>query len=168
MITEIYCDLDGVLVDFEDKALEIVGFLPDRTEAGKRARKEFWQAISAHVKRGGKFFADMKKLHDADELWKYIHTLGVPVRICSATGHTRGAGDEKRSWVAAHLSQEAADTAIFVRDGKDKAAHAHAAAILIDDRVNVITPWIEAGGIGILHTSTESTIAKLKEYQYGV
>ena len=36
-------------------------------------------------------------------------------------------------------------------------------AILIDDREDNIERWIEAGGIGIRHTSTASTIKQLKQ-----
>ena len=36
-------------------------------------------------------------------------------------------------------------------------------AILIDDRKDNIEQWIEAGGIGIHHTSTNSTIKKLQK-----
>ena len=35
--------------------------------------------------------------------------------------------------------------------------------ILIDDRADNINQWEAAGGIGILHTSTASTLTKLKE-----
>jgi len=34
---------------------------------------------------------------------------------------------------------------------------------LIDDLPRNIDPWIEAGGIGILHKNTEDTIKKLKK-----
>ena len=38
--------------------------------------------------------------------------------------------------------------------------------ILIDDTKKKLDPWIEAGGIGILHTSAASTISELKEWGF--
>ena len=37
-------------------------------------------------------------------------------------------------------------------------------SILIDDRASNISDWNAAGGIGILHTSTATTLDKLSEY----
>ena len=51
---------------------------------------------------------------------------------------------------------------IVVRKSPDKAQYAHPKAILIDDRMKSIEPWRAAGGIGILHTSAEDTIAQLQ------
>ena len=47
--------------------------------------------------------------------------------------------------------------------GSQKAAFAHKKAVLIDDREKNIDCWVEAGGIGILHTKADDTIAKLNE-----
>ena len=47
--------------------------------------------------------------------------------------------------------------------GADKHEYAAPNHILIDDRDKAILPWREAGGIGILHTSANDTIAQLKE-----
>jgi len=113
------------------------------------------------MKQGGKFFEEMEQHADAMHLWNYVKPKGA--RILSATGHLRGAAQEKGNWVRAHLGGHAASQAIFVRDGVDKAQYAHENAILIDDREKVITPWVEAGGIGILHTNSARTINELKK-----
>lgn len=159
---KIYIDLDGVLVDFNKKALEVAGVRPDDTGTDKVLRRDFWKAIDRHVKAGHKFFEAMDPMVDAMVLWDYIKHRDPT--ICSATGHIRGAGEEKRAWVRKHLGHSTADLGLYVRDGADKATHAAPTHILIDDRLKVLTPWIEAGGIGILHTSAVTTIEKLKEY----
>ena len=46
---------------------------------------------------------------------------------------------------------------------KDKAQYASPNAILIDDRSKAIDPWVDMGGIGILHTNTNNTIEQLKQ-----
>ena len=40
-------------------------------------------------------------------------------------------------------------------------------SVLIDDRQKNIDAWIEAGGIGILHTSAANTINQLKALRNG-
>ena len=44
-----------------------------------------------------------------------------------------------------------------------KAAFAHKKAVLIDDRDKNIDCWVEAGGIGILHTTADNTIKQLND-----
>jgi hypothetical protein len=36
-------------------------------------------------------------------------------------------------------------------------------SILVDDRNKSIDPWVEAGGIGVLHKSVPDTIGQLRE-----
>ena len=47
---------------------------------------------------------------------------------------------------------------------ESKKNYARKDAILIDDRISNINDWNNAGGIGILHTSTSSTLTKLSKY----
>jgi hypothetical protein len=49
------------------------------------------------------------------------------------------------------------------KQAKDKKDLAEPNAILIDDRKDNIQQWIDAGGIGIRHISTESTIKQLQK-----
>lgn len=162
-IVEINVDLDGVLVDFEKTAFAIAGCRPSDNPADKKLRGDFWKRIGAHVRRGGKFFEEMDPMEDAFVLWNHLQTIAIPKVINSATGHIVGAAQEKRNWVRRHLGHEVADVARFVRAASDKAAFAGPGVILIDDRRKAIDPWVEAGGIGILHTSAASTIKQLKE-----
>jgi hypothetical protein len=52
---------------------------------------------------------------------------------------------------------------LILRSAKHKKDFAGPNNILIDDRVDNINGWIEAGGIGILHTSAEDTIKQLNK-----
>lgn len=166
-IYEINVDLDGVLANFIDRAVELTGINPESSAddpAHKLLKRSFWKTLELHVKAGNKFFETLDPMHDAFVLWDYLGALDVPKVICSATGHLLGAKEEKRAWVRTHLGHETANAARFVRDGKDKAKYAASGVMLIDDRMKVLRHWIDAGGVGILHTSAESTIAQLKEY----
>ena len=54
-------------------------------------------------------------------------------------------------------------TKLVLAQASKKQNYANPDSILIDDRVSNIDQWVKAGGIGILHTDTVSTINKLKE-----
>ena len=127
----------------------------------KAIKRDFWKAVDKWVKSGKPFFGAMEPLEDAFELWDYIKEY-FPT-ILSATGHIHTAKTEKREWVEKHLGDTTAGMALFVRSSSDKAQYAAPNHILIDDREKSIEPWIEAGGIGILHTSANTTIKQLKE-----
>lgn len=166
LITEINCDLDGVLVNFIKRAVEITGINPEAhpgDPTNKVLRRDFWKRIDAHVRAGHKFFESMDPMDDAFVLWEYLQTTGKPLVICSATGHVQNASAEKRAWVRKHLGHETANSARFVRDAVHKAQYAGPTVVLIDDRRKAIDPWVAAGGIGVLHTSAADSIAQLKE-----
>lgn len=158
---EIFCDLDGVMVDFTKKALEITGIDVRHTHDDKPLKNKFWKGIELHVGKGHKFFELMDVTHDGHELWNYLKKHHPT--ILSATGKIKGAEAEKRSWVRRHLGEQAAARAKFVRLAAEKGRFAHPHAILIDDQKKALDPWIEASGIGILHTTAANTIKQLKE-----
>jgi hypothetical protein len=157
----IYCDLDGVIVNFDKWAEDRLGHRPADWELDKKAKSQFWKDVNTLVKRGEEFFGAMDPMPDAFDLWDYIKEYEPT--ILSATGHVKTAQFEKRMWVNDNLGVETSLKAILVSAAADKARYAKPGAILIDDRAKAIDPWIAAGGIGILHTSAVNTIAHLKE-----
>lgn len=154
---------DGVMFDFEKHALEVTGFTMDEVNVSKEAKRKFWGAINAHIKAGHKFFEELELMDDAPVLWEYLLNTGLTLHICSATGNTTNAEGEKRAAVRRHFGDKYADEAHLVRHSQDKAQYATPTTILIDDRLKSINPWVEAGGIGILHISAVDTIRQLKE-----
>jgi hypothetical protein len=155
----IYCDLDGVEVNFSKFAKDHIGIDLDAAQTDKKLKGQFWSRVDKWVKDGKPFFGAMEPMPDAFVLWDYIKKHD-PI-ILSATGHTKGAANEKREWVRKHLGDHFADTAIFVRSATDKAQYATPDSILIDDRKKAIDPWIEANGIGVHHVSAEDSIEQL-------
>lgn len=156
----IFCDLDGVIVDFNKFAKDHIGVRPDDRD-NKGVKRDFWKKVNLLVKEGKPFYGAMDPTPDAPQLWEYIAKY-YPT-ILSATGHVRTAKVEKRDWVKRHLGDTAAGMAIFVLAASDKAQYAAPNHVLIDDREKAIDPWVAAGGIGILHTSAYNTINQLKE-----
>lgn len=157
--TRIYCDLDGVLVDFDRWADDQLGYRPSDWDSD--AKDQFWSDVKILVDSGSSFFGDMHPISDAFVLWNYIK--GYDPTILSATGRIDTAPAEKRAWVKKYLGYKFALTAVLVPKAINKAQHATPNSILIDDRVKAIDPWIAAGGIGILHTSAADTIKQLKQ-----
>jgi hypothetical protein len=128
----------------------------------KGLKKDFWRKVDRWVKDGNPFFGAMDMMSDAKELWEYVERFDP--FILSATGHVKNAANEKRDWIRKHLGEHYANTAELVTKAPDKANFAGLNCILIDDRAKAINPWIEAGGIGILHVSAQDTIEQLKSY----
>jgi hypothetical protein len=159
--TQIYCDLDGVEVNFHKFAKDHIGIDLDTAQTDKKLKGQFWSRVDRLVKDGKPFFGAMEPMPDAFVLWDYIKKYD-PI-ILSATGHTKGAENEKREWVRKYLGDHFADTAIFVKSAADKAQYATPFAVLIDDRKKAIYPWVEAGGIGVHHISAEDSITQLGE-----
>ena len=105
---------------------------------------------------------ELEPLPDALELWEYISQydtdiLSHPWDECSQEG--------KEFWILNNLEPRPSDIHLPM-DGKkhlmavDENGNPN---ILIDDFYKYITKWEAAGGIAIVHTSTENTILELKK-----
>lgn len=160
MIEKIYVDMDGVLSDFEKRVSEILDIQTENIKSVKS--NKIWSAINYYDKRVEPFFETLPIIHDASILWNYLMDNFNHVEILTATGFTpKNASEQKEKWVQKHLSgYKKINT---VTRSADKARFASPTSILIDDRVQSINPWIDAGGIGILHKSAIDTIKQLKE-----
>lgn len=158
----IYCDLDGVLADFDGAYERHFGL--KRAVVDHKSDQEFWEKITLfRVSKGGKvgWFDNLYPMKDYIVLWHYLLSCGVPVALLTATGLDRErATEEKNKWIDFWLGKDVVP--LFVSTGKDKYKYATKTSILIDDTAKCIIPWIDAGGTGILHTSAEDTIKQLK------
>ena len=146
----IFCDLDGVLCDF-DKAFE---------ELGQGSSKEIddqklWNIIKHDTKH---FWRDLDWTSDGKELWNFIKKYYPTILSSPAPAFADpDCARDKVNWVKKHLGKYV--EVIIIRN---KEKYAEKNAILIDDREKNILKWNFAGGIGILHKSTELTIKKLR------
>jgi len=151
-ITRIYHDLDGVHADFEAGVKAITGGFPHQIE-----KRHMWKAIN----RKGDFFESLKPLSDSRELFEFTSTLKVEQLVLTGMPTIKDGAGQKTRWAHRYLRD---DLEVIVLPSKQKYLHAAPGRILIDDRIDMISAWSEAGGIGILHTSAESTIAQLKPF----
>jgi 5'-nucleotidase len=153
-----FVDLDGVIADFDKRVSQINGGVPTSTIP----RGKLWASIQKFNDEVEPFFGSLDMMPDARILWDYVTKNFVNVAILSACGYTpRDGAAQKKAWVAKHLGR---DVVVKVVTGSgDKAAFATRTSILIDDREKSIIPWVNAGGIGILHRNATQTIHMLED-----
>ncbi len=158
---KLFLDLDGVMADFIKGVQKLIpNYTEDQYENDPQYQKKMWAAINEYSNSGGELWGDLDLMPDAMVLWDYLSKYGN-LEILTATGDPKyGAGAQKRKWVPKHLGGVKIN---LVRKSKEKAQYAKPNHILIDDMSKSIDPWVQAGGIGILHTSAADTINKLKE-----
>ncbi len=149
---KIYCDMDGVIADFERGYEELTGI--DLQGEFKPEGKEFWGPIS---KAGVGFWAGLKWMPDGQQLWDYIKPFNP--QLLSAPSREQSSRIGKHVWVKHKIP----GTRLILRYANKKKELASPESILIDDRQNNIDQWEAAGGIGILHTSAANTISQLKK-----
>lgn len=147
----IFCDFDGVLVDFE-RGFEI--------QYGKKHNEvpEFvmWKIISNNIAH----WEQLPAMPGALQLWAYIaHREPTILSGCPSNGMKQAAAG-KTIWKDRELG---AHVPIITCLSRYKGKHIKEPGdILIDDMEKNIKRWEEAGGVGILHTSAEDTIMQLK------
>lgn len=150
---KLYCDMDGVLVDFEEGYNKLTG----RKAPGYSSpynKEDFWKPISD---AGAEFWANLDWMSDGKQLWDYIKQFNP--KLLTAPSREESSRIGKKEWVNKNIP----GTPIVFKYAADKKDLAEPKAILIDDREDNIEQWIDAGGIGIRHTSATSTINKLKK-----
>ena len=151
----IYCDMDGVLVDFEKRFTKLSDGIPPREYESKNGKDKFWDLID-NVGGVG-FWVGMPWMPSGKQLWEYI-SPNTPI-LLSSPSRSEKSRLGKRLWVRNNLP----GTKLILANSYNKKNYAEENHILIDDRQSNIDQWRAAGGIGILFTSTNQTIQELKE-----
>ncbi len=147
MMITLYLDMDGVLCNF-DKAYRTY-------DPQKADRKRFRQAVMEYH-----IFEDLEFMPDTQELLNHVSKLrDIDVQILTSMGtyeslQANAAKTQKMRWLDKHNIPYKPN---FVRTKTEKAQYATPSSILIDDSVGCITPFVAAGGHGILHTNASQT-----------
>ena len=173
---QIYCDMDGVLTDFEKRFVTLL-----RKEGPKYYSKatiaqvtrpkhfdklegteEFWKFIDQYI--GLEFWSEMPWMPQGQILWNFIQPYGPKLLTSPSEDNTSRLG--KRLWVRNHLSP--APEVIF-RFGDAKSDFANENSILIDDKPSNLVAFASKGGIAIecKDGDVSSVINKLIELGYG-
>ena len=174
---QIYCDMDGVLVDLISGVLQAANLdIDDQTKRTvvKKIIATGWAWTKKHpdptIQKGldyihslignnVDFWAELPTMPGKDELWGYIsqydpNILSHPWDEDSAAG--------KEIWLANKLSP--APQMVFLSGDKHMWAVNEKGRpnVLIDDFEKYTIPWEKAGGIAIIHTSAQATIEQLE------
>ena len=153
--------MDGVLTDFDRMFTETSGITPDefRQKYPNDAPDDvlLWETID---KQGGlNFWSHMYWMKDGRELWEYIKNKNTEILSAPSKTIPEHSKLGKKLWCNRFLGKNVQLNLTRASQKQEFAAPHH---ILIDDNEGNIKRWKAAGGIGILHESTTSTIAKLK------
>ena len=150
----IYCDMDGVLCDFERQW----------ARTNKLPFSKF-QTLNMHdrwekVRKHGSFWETIPWKGDGKRLWSYIRKHDV--RILSAySSSDPNCLPGKRKWLQKNVSVSNAKIHIVQRSQKQ--LYSKKNTILIDDYVRNIAEFNAKGGIGIRHKTASQTISELKK-----
>jgi hypothetical protein len=150
----IYCDLDGVLVDFAKGYEELTGV---NIEGQFLSGSDFWAPINI---AGAQFWANLDWMEDGKQLWYYIKKHKPT--LLSAPSKDPSSEIGKKHWVMMKLPKRDYNQLILT-PSHEKKKYANENSILIDDLPKNISDWKDAGGIAIHHKSTVNTIAQLKK-----
>jgi hypothetical protein len=161
----LFCDLDGVLVDFDRGVFEITGKYPHQF----KNVGYMWSALE----KDPTFWVKLHWTRDGQMLWDFISQNNTKFNVQILTGLPEGnlkqsSDGFKRAWCNYHLGRPVAtDHAcgptikVNTCTGSKKYKFCGMGDILIDDRYDYKEDWENAGGIFVHHTSSEKTIQEL-------
>lgn len=151
-MTQVFCDLDGVLVDFEGGFLRNFGFAHNSV-----SEPEMWKYIISHERH----WHDLPMMPDAKVLWNFIKPLNpIILTGCPRSGY-EAADRGKREWVSTMLGPE---VPVITCLSKNKPQYMLSEGdILIDDLEKNFKRWNDANGLAVLHTSAEDSISQLNQ-----
>ena len=168
----IFCDMDGVLVDFDEGYKQITGVTTQHADS--QGKDEFWKLFRDGLKDKDiserSYWANLDWMSDGKQLWDYIKEYNPYVLTAPSVNfdipfeerykmENNESMQGKTEWVQRLPNMKK----IYFRSAGRKADFAGPGKILIDDRKDTIDKWNANGGIGILHTSTANTIKQLQD-----
>ena len=152
---QIYCDMDGVLTDF-DARFRYFGNMDPRAYESKYGKEKFWDLIDRQI--GVRFWVGMEWMPEGQKLWDYIKPHNPT--LLSAPSRQNESRLGKRLWVKNNVP----GTKLVLANATAKQNYSGKNKILIDDREDNIEQWKSKGGIGILFKLTNQVIDELKQY----
>ena len=114
------------------------------------------------------FWSKMPWMPGGKELWRYVSKYNPA--ILSSPSTFKYAIEGKKQWIKNNLNPQ--PSKVYFEQSKSKQNVLAGLdptqikkSILIDDFYTNTVPWKQAGGIGILHKSSENTISTLKKFR---
>jgi len=157
---KIYCDMDGVLVDFDKGYQVLTG--KETHHVDVQGKNEFWDAFRSGLEnkkmQEKDYWANLQWMPEGQKLWDYIKPHNPT--LLSAPSRQNESRLGKRLWVKNNIP----GTKLVLANAVAKQNYSGKNKILIDDREDNIEQWKSKGGIGILFKSTDQVIDELKQY----
>ena len=147
----LYCDLDGVLADFEEGVQNKFG-----KNINELSQDKMWTVL----RNTPKFYENLPWMPKGRMLWEAIKDYN-PVIL---TGCPRGWGEEdKRNWCARELGPH---VKVICCETREKPNFCSEGDMLIDDRELIMNEWIQKGGKYVLYSESnfELNIETIKKY----
>lgn len=154
----VFLDSDGVLADFDSRAIELLG-MEAHVYEDIHGTDAMWSALNYY----GDFFESLELHDDAKELVAGVVALGFnPVVLTGAPGkpHFDWAERQKVKFYQKHFPE----LNVVVCRAKDKCEFASKGDVIIDDFDKHMHRWKDIGGHWILHKSAKQSLKELKEY----
>jgi len=154
-LPKIYIDMDGVLSNWSKAFEDISGGIDADKYEKKHGKNSYWSLIA---KEGASFWSNMEWMKDGKKLFKYIKKYKPTI----LTAPTRDKVGRKYCIAGKHkwMKKELPGVPYIIENDKEKYANDN--SLLIDDFIDKINKWENAGGIGIHHKNTNDTISQLK------
>ena len=133
----IFCDLDGVLADFEQGVVNRFKKRPDQLKPAV-----MWGVIN----KSSSFFETLPWMPKGRELWEQIKQYD-PI-ILTGIPRSQSAAEQKRKWCARELGP---DIHVITCATKDKPDFCITNAFLMDDRTDNLYAWNSKGGKFLLY-----------------
>ncbi len=157
---KIYCDMDGVLVDF------LGGVMKELDISNIASQDEIDNFLSTLQGSSKTFCSELEWVSDGKKLWNTLKDLNTEIlSACPSNCRVQPNVEKgKRLWCKKNLG---ISKGINITTRKDKVKFANKKHILIDDYIKNINEWKRAGGIGIHHRTARATLVELKNILIG-
>lgn len=149
----IYCDMDGVLVNFKKGYYDLTKI---DTSTYVKGDNKFWAPVD---EAGPSWWANLDWMPDGKSLWRYIKRYRPNLLSSPSLSVSSRVG--KEAWCKININSQYKKLLLYPRHEKQLFSGKN--NILIDDLEQTIREWNNKDGIGILHTSAADTIKQLKE-----
>lgn len=149
----IFCDLDGVLADFDQGVKNKFNISVDEIDINL-----MWSVIN----KSNTFFETLPWMAKGSELWENIKEY-EPIILTGVPYGSSRVSQEKINWCKRELGDH---IQVITCLTKNKAKYCLPGSILIDDRINNLKAWNDKGGMFILYNEEhlESILYMIKNY----